>query len=709
MDKNTLIGILLMTAVFLGFMWFSAPSEEQIAAQKEQQRQEQVEAQRKAQAAQNQVRDSLTTDEQNLVKQNLSQFGGDSARLSTATVSLALDGGQVKGTVKIDGHDIDYNQLAAGSVADVATSNKAIAAVRDFNTTYSKNGPFSSKMKGTNQVVKLENDSLKLEISSKGGMITRATVKGHKSALNAPLVEVFSPGDNEYSFILNSDAQRYDTKDYYFTPRQLNDTTVEMDLDLEGNAQFGIRYTLARGGNYMVRMEIVQRGMTRYIGTNIPNMDFQWHQRMQRHEAGKMFEDRNSTIYYKYAGQDGEIDNLSESSDKSKDMQDRLKWISTKDQFFSAVLIADKQFVGANLHSTPFENEDPAYQTHTKDLSIESSFDYSSASPAPASFFFYLGPNRYRLLKDYDEMLAAYGKLPVADKNVEDLHLTRLVPLGWTLFRWINTGIIIPVFNWLGSMIANYGIIILILTLLIKLVLSPLTFKTYMSQAKMRVLSPDIKALNEKYPGQDNAMKRQQKTMELYRMAGASPMAGCLPMLLMMPVYIAVFAFFPSCIELRGESFLWAADLSAPDAIVSWGGQIPFITNYFGNHISLFCLLMTVTNIVYTYLTMQSQNTDSSMPAMKWMMYLMPLFFLVFFNNYASGLSLYYFLSLLITIAQTYLCRALIDENKVRAQMAENAKKPKKKSGFMARLEEAQKQQQAALAAQQKRNGKGRR
>ena len=201
-------------------------------------------------------------------------------------------------------------------------------------------------------------------------------------------------------------------------------------------------------------------------------------------------------------------------------------------------------------------------------------------------------------------------------------------------------------------------------------------------------------------------MKRQQKTMELYSQAGASPFGGCLPMLLQMPILIAMFWFFPSCIELRGQAFLWAKDLSAPDAIVSWNAQIPFITNYFGNHISLFCMLMTVTNIVYTYLSMQSQQQSQQMPGMKWMMYLMPLMFLVFFNNYASGLSYYYFISLLITIAQTYSSRLIVTEEKVRAKIAENAKKPKKKSGFMARLEEAQRQQQAALREQEKRKKK---
>ncbi|MDE5874439.1 MAG: membrane protein insertase YidC, partial [Muribaculaceae bacterium] len=328
-----------------------------------------------------------------------------------------------------------------------------------------------------------------------------------------------------------------------------------------------------------------------------------------------------------------------------------------------------------------------------KNFSAEAvSNDYDWNAEVPASFSLFIGPNLYPLLSHLD-------KQTVAD---EDLKLTKLIPLGWSIFRWINTGVVIPLFNFLGSFISNYGIIILIMTILIKLVLFPLTYKSYMSQAKMRILAPDIKEINDKYPGTENAMIRQQKTMALYSKAGANPMSGCLPMLLQMPILFAMFSFFPSAIELRGESFLWAKDLAAPDAIISWSGNIPIITEYFGNHISLFCLLMTVTNIIYTRINMQSQS--GGMPGMKWMMYLMPLFFMVFFNNYAAGLSYYYFLSLLITIAQTYAFRFFVKEEDVRKTMAENAKKAKKKCGFMARLEEMQKQQQAMLREQQKRN-----
>ncbi|MDE6927591.1 MAG: membrane protein insertase YidC, partial [Muribaculaceae bacterium] len=278
-----------------------------------------------------------------------------------------------------------------------------------------------------------------------------------------------------------------------------------------------------------------------------------------------------------------------------------------------------------------------------------------------------------------------------------DLDLNRLVPLGCGIFRWVNQLIIIPVFSFLGSFISNYGIIILLLTIFIKIILFPFTYKSYKSQAKMRVLAPEIKEINDKYPGNENAMQRQQATMALYSRVGASPFSGCLPMLLQLPVLIAMFSFFPSAIELRGQSFLWAKDLSAPDSIFT----LPFSIPFYGNHVSLFCLLMTVVNIIYTKINMANQPGGNSMPGMKWMMYMMPVMFLFLFNDYASGLSYYYFLSLLITIIQTWAARKFIDEKKVRAELMANAKKPKKKSGFMARLEEAQRQQQAALRAQQ--------
>ena len=372
-----------------------------------------------------------------------------------------------------------------------------------------------------------------------------------------------------------------------------------------------------------------------------------------------------------------------------------LKWVSAKNQFFSTVLIADSVMTTAKMTSVAVDKESPEYETYLKDVNIHTLIPYSSSKANPASFYFYMGPNRYHLLSSYDKF-----------SPKEDLKLTRLIPLGWSLFRWINAGVIIPVFDWLGKFISNYGIIILVLTILIKMVLWPLTYKSYVSQAKMRILAPDIAAINERYPNQEDALKKQQKTMELYKQAGASPFGGCLPMLLQMPILIAMFTFFPSCIELRGQSFLWAKDLSAPDKIIEWSQHIPFISSTFGNHISLFCLLMTITNIAYNYITSKSQAQSQSMPGMKLMLYLMPLMFLFWFNNYASGLSYYYFIALLITIAQTYISRMFVTEEKVRATMAANAKKPKKKSKWVQRMEEVQKQQQAMQKKQnaQRRN-----
>ena len=696
MDKNSITGMLLMCAVIFGFMWLNKPSEAQLAEQRRiQDSIAQVEAQaQKLDATQGDV-DTLTTTEVAQLREIMAAMPAESQKIENDEVKLALTGGQLTGTIVAGDTTVSIDEVTATTSANPKAHNLAVAAVKRAMDVYAKNGSFAGALSGTEQIIKLENDSLAIELSTKGGIISRAALKGYK-AYNAPQVEVFSPGENMYGFTLSNNSQRFDTRNFFFTPRQLNDSTVLMQIDLGGGASWGLQYTLVPG-SYMVRMQMVQQGMTQIIPLNINTVDFDWTQKMSRHEEGKMFEERNSAIYYKYSGKGGDVEYTKESGDDDKEIKDKLKWISTKNQFFSAVLIADSVMTGAQLTSREIQKDTPDYEKFLKQLTIHTTMPYASDKAQPASFYFYLGPNRYKVLSSYDKYSPA-----------EDLKLTRLIPLGWKLFRWINTGVIIPVFNWLGTFLTNYGIIILILTIIIKLVLSPLTYKTYISQAKMRFLKPDIEAINAKYPNQEDAIKRQQKTMELYSQAGASPFGGCLPMLLQMPILIAMFTFFPSCIELRGQSFLWAQDLSAPDKIVSWTGQIPFITNYFGNHISLFCLLMTVTNIIYTWLTMQSQQSSQQMPGMKWMMYLMPLMFLVFFNNYASGLSYYYFISMLITIAQTYSSRLLVSEEKVRATIAANRAKPKKKSGFMARLEEAQRQQQEALRQQQKKGGKRR-
>ncbi|MDE6009143.1 MAG: membrane protein insertase YidC [Muribaculaceae bacterium] len=696
MDKNTGIGLLLMAAVFFGFMWLS-PKKETVTIE-DNDSPSQV-AQQPATA------DSLTSTEQEWLVKNIILNGESvilpdsthASRLKNGAIDLTVAGNKVSGTVVVDGKVLDWNDVCNKDLKKMSAleQRKAVEAVRTASISIGKYGKFAQFLNGSDSVVKMENDVIKLQFSAKSGTITRAELKKYdteytpdESKQRKDKVVIFNDTTNSLSFQLPL-PQAVSTADLYFSPKMVNDTTVLMSLPMENGAYWGIEYTLPKGDSYVVGIRIVQDGMAKVVESNNRNLVINWTQDLIRQEKGKMFEERNSALYYKFAG--GSVENLSENKNDKEEREAKVRWIGFKNQFFSSVLIADRPFNTADFESTVLKNE-PYFLKRFSTEAVSNDYDWNASVPAKFSLF--IGPNLYPLLSGLD-------KHTVADEN---LKLTKLIPLGWSVLRWINTGVVIPLFNFLGSFISNYGIVILIMTILIKLVLFPLTYKSFMSQAKMRVLAPDIKAINDKYPGTENAMIRQQKTMALYSKAGANPMSGCLPMLLQMPILIAIFSFFPSAIELRGESFLWAKNLAAPDAIISWSGNIPLITEYFGNHISLFCLLMTVTNIVYTRINMQSQS--GGMPGMKWMMYLMPIFFMVFFNNYAAGLSYYYFLSLLITIAQTYAFRLFVKEEDVRKAMAENAKKPKKKSGFMARLEEMQRQQQAMLKEQQKRNGK---
>lgn len=680
-----------MGVVIFGFMWLNQPSEAELA---EHQRQmdsiaaaQQAEQKRDISAGDV---DTLSVDELSHLQSVLENMPEGNATINNEGVILSLKDGKIGGTVTVADTTVQWDEVLAHASANPAAHNLAVQAVQRVLDIYAKNGSFAASLTGEEQLVTLENDSLKIELSTKGGIIARAVLKGYKTYKSPDLV-LFDKGDNDYSFTLSNNTQRFETKNFFFEPKKLNDSTVLMNLELEGGAQWGLKYTLVPG-TYMVRMEMVQQGMTQVIPLNINLIDLDWHQKISRHEFGKTFEERWSGICYKFSGKDGDVKTTSESGNDEKDIKDKLKWVSAKNQFFSSVLITDSVFSTAKMTSVATPKEAPDYEQYLKDVNIHTMVPYASDKANPASFYFYLGPNRYHLLSSYDKF-----------SPKEDLKLTRLIPLGWTLFRWINAGIIIPVFDWLGKFISNYGIIILVLTLLLKTVLWPLTYKSYVSQAKMRILAPDIAKINEKYPNQEDAMKKQQKTMELYRQAGASPMGGCLPMMLQMPILIAMFTFFPSCIELRGQSFLWANDLSAPDKIIEWSTNIPIISSLLGNHLSLFCLLMTGTNILYNWITSKSQASSQSMPGMKLMLYLMPLMFFFWFNNYASGLSYYYWIALLMTIAQTYISRAFVTEEKVRATIAANSAKPKKQSKWMARLEEAQKQQQAMQKKQSQR------
>lgn len=707
MDKNTLSGVLLMTAIVFGFMYFTRPNPEEIQKQQEARelaaRQDSIQ---KAYEFEQSLRiPEISESDVTTLCGALTQFGVQDAEgnrsITTPQYDLrVVNESEVNGTITTAQGSIDVKDVINGVYpADWTQLNRAEAgrtigrAIADL----SNYRGLAQYRNGVDSVVTLKNDVLSVDISTKGAQVSSAVLSQYKCYLNNDTTDmkIWSKEDNMFFFTLYSDSQKFRTDAFYFTPVFENDSTVLMKLDLGADSWFGIRYSMPSSDAYYVKMDVVQHNLAaaNVISESASSMDFCWWQQMPRLEVGEVMEQRNSALYFKPDGED--VENLNEMENDGEIVEIPLKWIGFKNQFFSSILIADEPFnAKADLNSAEIKGN----HDYIKRMKAEASVNYSVHKTNVASFYYYLGPNLYPVLDDMDDVVSG-----------GNLDLTEVLPLGWSLFRWINTGIIIPVFTLLSKYIANYGIIILILTLLIKLVLFPFTYKTYRSQAKMKLLGPEIQAINEKYPGDENAMTRQQKTMELYSKAGVSPMGGCLPMLLQMPILVAMFSFFPSCIELRGESFLWAKDLSAPDAIISWDANIPIISWLFDNHISLFCLLMTVTNIIYSKISMQSQPGSATMPGMKLMTYGMPLMFLFWFNNYASGLSYYYFLSLLITIIQTYAIRHWgINEEKVRAEMAANAKKSKKKNGWLARMEEAQRKQQALMREQAKQQNKRR-
>lgn len=623
MDRNTIIGFLLMALVLFGYTWYMQPSPEQKAAMQRYQ-------------------DSL---------------------LQVENTRLA---------------EINNVETAATDPVEEMTVDEHTLRLRNEYVDFA---PFAE---GEEKTITLSNPQVTLTFSTHGGRLTQAILNEYNTYDSLPVM-LFNSENNAYGFIFKAQGRTINTADLYFVPELSADNrTLSMKLPFENGSSFEVRYTLPEEG-YMLDMKIYQNGMENILPRNTVDLDMYWSQMLRRQERGRMFEERNSALYYKFVGSD--VERLSETKDEHESITTGLKWIGFKNQFFSSVLIAGRKLNGARLESTVL----PEDNTYLKSYKAETTVDYDPMSTEGPAFRFFLGPNLYPLLKSYDKGLDSDDKL----------QLPKLIPLGYKFFRWINTGIIIPIFTFLGKYFTNYGVIILLMTLIIKAVLMPLTFKSYMSSARMRVLKPQMEEINAKYPGQDKAMDRQRATMELYSNAGVNPMSGCLPLLLQMPILLAMFAFFPSSIELRQQPFLWADDLSSYDAIFTWDAYIPLITPYFGNHISLFCLLMTITNILYTKINMDSTGGGQQMPGMKLMMYLMPLMFLFIFNNYASGLSYYYFVSLLITIIQTYIFRKCINEEKVLAKLKENQKKPRKKSGFMARLEEAQRQQQAALKRQQ--------
>ena len=564
---------------------------------------------------------------------------------------------------------------AADSTQASASSeeNSPEALAERLQATY---GDLAVSAKGNEDFVTLENERVRLTFTTRGGRLYRAELKEYKAygdSVND--LRLFSGDESNLAFTLITANNRIiSTQNLYFVP-QKNDSVLTMRLlTAVDGAYMDFVYTLP-ANEYMFSFDIVPHQMDQVLAQNVSTIEMQWSQLVPQQEKGRKFEERYAQL--QYMDMSGDVDNLSEQKSSRKKEAGRLRWIAYKDQFFSTVLLSDDGFTSSELESEPQKNGTgyiKAYNTTT-------ALDFSLSEPVHLRY--YTGPNHYNTLKAYDEGV----------EKSDRLKLKSLVPLGWKIVAWVNVILVIPMFDLFTSWGLHIGLIILLMTIVIKLIILPFVFKSYQSTAKMRVLKPQIDEINEKFPP-EKMQERQQATMALYQKAGVSPMSGCLPMLLQMPVVMAMFWFFPTAIELRGKSFLWADDLSTYDSIISWSTPIWGI----GDHLSLFCILFTVVNVVYTYITMQTQaaGNDPSQKMMKWMMYLMPVMFFFIFNDYAAGLSYYYLLALFFSILQTMIFRWTTDDKKILAQMEANAKKKanaKPTSGLAARLQKMQQEQ----------------
>ena len=636
MDKNTWIGFALIAAIIVGFSFLNRPSKEELAERKR-------------------VQDSIA----------LVQAQEMEAKLISEEIA---------------------QQLAAEKAAQAGTQT-ADELAQQVAAVY---GPFAPSAQGQEGLIVLENSKVRISIDRRGGRIAKAELKEYKAygdSIN-PLC-LFQNDESSLNFTLVTSSNRIlATQNLYFT--QAGQTT-----DAEGNTTLTMRlntniedcyldfvYTLP-ADDYMVGMSIQPHNMQLALAQNMSSLEMQWNQSIPQQEKGRKFEEKYAQLQYMFIG--GDVDKLSEMKSDRANESARLKWIAYKDQFFSTVMIAEDAFESTTMESTPLN----PHSRYIKEYKTTTSLSWDITGKEYTNLKYYFGPNHYNTLKAYDKDVT----------SVEQLHLNELVPLGWKIVAWINKIIVIPMFDLFMSWGLHIGIVILLMTFVIKLILLPFVFASNKSTAKMRVLKPQLDEINAKYPP-EKMQERQQATMALYQKAGVSPMSGCLPMLFQFPVLMAMFWFLPTAIELRGQSLFWADDLSTYDAIITWNTPIPL----FGTHLSLFCLIMTVVNIVYTHITMQQQSGGQEMKMMRWMMYLMPLMFLFFFNDYAAGLSYYYFVSLLFTIIQTMIFRWAVDDKKVLAEMEANAKKKgtQKKSGFAARLEAMQREQQRLAREQAK-------
>ena len=644
MNKNTLIGTVLMCLIFMAMVWTSQPSAEQL------------EAQRRAQ-------DSI-------------------ARLQTEAIENSMNAGTAASEEPQD------------SLA-LAQADSIKQALRQ-----QKYGNIAAAATGEEQIVNLSNNVLSVDISTKGGVLQKATLLEYEYYKDEQLV-LFDAKNNHQYFTFYSVYGKYiTTEDIYFTPLAKTDSSVVMRLKSDDGGILDFVYRLSPD-SYLLDFTIHTVNLDNRVAPTQPSLQLTWNQKLVRTELGRSFEERYSSLFYKYSGES--VNDLSQTGSDSERLDGPLAWFNFKNQFFSTILASNDLFRSGSLSSNALKEEtSPEYlKEYSADLEIDFTDRLKGEQIVPMTYF--IGPNNYSLLRDMNDEIASR-----VGKTNENLEIQNSIYLGWPIVRHINRWIVIPIFHFLDNFNLGYGLIILLLTIFIKLVTLPFTYKSFKSSAKMRIAQkmPEVQAINEKYPNQEDAMAKQQALMALYGKMGVNQMGGCLPMLLSWPVLIALFYFFPTSIELRGESFLWAKDLSTYDAIITWDEPIPVVNWIFHGHISLFCLIMTVVQIFYTWLMQKQNPAQQAMPGMAMMMYLMPLFFLVFLNDYSAGLSYYYTLSLLFSIIQTYAIRASMNEDKILAEMKANLSNPnrkkggKKASGWIARLQEIQRQQQEELRKQ---------
>ena len=519
------------------------------------------------------------------------------------------------------------------------------------------------------EVYRLSNDVVEIEFTTKGAQIYSVKLNDYKTYDSTDLY-LIKPENSQYGISLFA-GENINTKDLVFKVAEHNDSSIVMQLPFAQGGYIQQKYSLQQG-SYMVQNELSFVGMDNIIPRNVSMLDIDWSVIIPRLEKGYKNEKQYSKLDYYFTG-DKKPEEIGRGKDASERVDTKMKWFAFQQQFFSAIMTSGSEFASADLAVKYYTEDDPSHNLMACTASLRSDFQPGSDNIV-LDYDFYLGPNDYRTLKSYD------------------LNYEKIIPLGGWLVGWFSRLVIIPCFDFLGKFISNYGLVILLMTLLIKLLISPLTIKSYKSSAKMQVIKPEVDKLNQKYPNEKDAMKKQQAMMELYRKAGISPMGGCLPMLLQMPILFAMFRFFPASIELRQQKFLWADDLSAYDSIWDFGVNVPLL----GDHLSLFALLMAATMFVYSKMTSSQMSDDPNMAGMKFMsVWLMPIMMFFICNNLSSALSYYYLLSNIITMGMTwYIRKFVVTEEKVRADMMLNAKQPKKKSKWQMRLEEAQKMQE---------------